>query len=575
MTGIGGFLRELRRRKVYHVAVAYAIVAAAVWGAADFAFPSLGLPPSAQTLVVVLTGLGFPLALVLAWAYEVRPDADADDGTAPAPGPTAVDAEAETVVPTSAGQRSIAVLPFENMSAEVESEYFADGISEELTHALARVGDLRVAARTSAFVFRGDRQDVREIGRRLGVAHVVEGSVRRAGDRIRVTAQLVDTTEGYHLWSERFERELGDVFAIQDEIVEGVVASLLSRLPTTEPVPVLPRTRHLGAYDAYLRARHLMRRFGPGTVREAEILAEEAIARDPSFAPAHTLLVEILTLQAIGFSSRPPAALMPRAREAAERALELDPGFPEPHMALGLVHLFYGWSFADARRELERAVELGPSLSDPHFWMEFYWTYVERDEARALAANARALELNPLDPALRDRRGTVLYIFGHYEEALDVFRTLSDEGVVPELSALGMADTLFRMGRTEEAVRWARNALETGRESNAVIGVAGTVLAAGGYEEEARALLHQLRAREEAGYVPCLWPGIVHMALDEIDEAFQHLERGVDERDSSLLYLPAAPLWAGFRDDPRFPGLLRRIGLGHLVGALKAEARRD
>lgn len=560
MSGISAFLRELRRRKVYHVAVAYAVVAVAVWGAADFAFPSLGLPPAAQTLVVVLTALGFPLALVLAWAYEVRPDAHEEGG---GPG--------ETAVVQLPRDRSIAVLPFENMTSEAESEYFADGIAEELTHALARVDDLRVAARTSAFVFRGGREDVREIGRRLGVAHVVEGSVRRAGGRIRVTAQLVDTVKGYHLWSERFERELGDVFAIQDEIVDGVVTSLLSRLPGSGEAPTLSRTRNVAAYDAYLKARHLMYQFGPGSVREAEGFAEEAIRGDPAFAPAHTLLVEILTLQAIGFSSRPPATIMPRAREAALRALELDPELPEAHIALGLVHLFYDWRFDDARRELERALELAPSLADGHRWMEFYWTYIQRDPDRALAANARALELSPLDPGLRDRRATVLYIFGHHEEALEIFRKLIDDGVVPVLASLGGADTLSRMGRMEEAVEWARRALSLGRESNAVLGVSGSVLAAAGHVEEARALVDELRGREEAGYVPSLWPAVIHTTLGELDEAFEYLDRGVEEREASLLYLTAAPVWSGLRDDPRFPDLLRRVGLSHLLPILDEE----
>lgn len=568
MSWIGQFLRELKRRKVYQVAIAYAVASVAVWEVAGFAFPALGLPETAQTFVLVLTILGFPLALVLAWAYEVRPEGEERV------------AGAESVQPAVGGvrsapvrERSIAVLPFDNMSPEPDSEYFADGVSEELTHALARVEDLWVAARTSAFVFRGEHRDVREIGRELGVSHVVEGSVRRSGNRIRVTAQLVDTADGYHCWGERFERELGDVFTIQDEIVEGVVTALVSRLGASAEVPELPRTPHAAAYDAYLRARHLVRQFGPESVRSAEASAEEAIATDPAFAPAHALLVEILTLEAIGFSMRPPAVLMPRARRAAERALELAPNLPESHMAMGLVLLFYDWNFRDARRELEKAVELAPSLAEAHFWCEFYWTYVERDEKRALASNARALELSPLDAPLRERKGTILYIFGHYDEALEVYRALWNDGSAPELTCLGMADALSRMDRLDEAIGWVRRLLRQGGRSAAVLGVSAGILARAGHEEEARTLLEDLLSRDASGFVSHLWPGLVHASLGEMDEAFEELERGVEERDSSLLYLAATPSWYGVREDPRFEEVLGRMGLAHVARAVKNEMR--
>ncbi len=217
MDAIQGFLKELKRRKVYHVAVVYAVIAFGVWQIADIAFPPLGLPESAMTLILALTALSFPIALVLAWAYEVKPDSGAK-ATPEEKADTATPVPPREPGAPRAMSRSVAILPFDNMSTEPESEYFSDGITEEITNSLARVKDLKVAARTSAFTFRSSRADVREIGKKLGVAYVVEGSVRRAGERLRITAQLIDASNGYHLWSERFDRELGDVFAIQDEV---------------------------------------------------------------------------------------------------------------------------------------------------------------------------------------------------------------------------------------------------------------------------------------------------------------------------------------------------------------------
>jgi TolB-like protein len=288
---IQGFLKELKRRKVYHVAAVYAAIAFLVWQIADIAFPPLGLSDSAMTLVLVLTGLGFPIALVLAWAYEVRPDTGAQStaeekahGARPGPRP-------EASAPRAIA-RSVAILPFDNMSPEPESEYFSDGITEEITNSLARVKDLKVAARTSAFTFRGSRADVREIGKKLGVAYVVEGSVRRAGERLRITAQLIDAANGYHLWSERFDRDLGDVFAIQDEVAEHVTRQILAEIPPELESFTTPRTEDLDAYDAYLKGRQQRHLFSPDSVERAIAWYAKAIEIDPDYAPGYAGLAE-------------------------------------------------------------------------------------------------------------------------------------------------------------------------------------------------------------------------------------------------------------------------------------------
>jgi len=564
MARLRSFFGELKRRKVYNVAAAYVVVGLSLLGAAEVILDPLGLT-AARPFVVVLVLFGFPVALVLAWAYELRPEEPSLPSGRARPIQTPRTAETDTtpslVADPAHWSRSIAVLPFENMSAEPGSEYFADGISEELTHELARIADLKVAARTSAFAFREGPKDVREIGSRLGVAHVVEGSVRRSGDRVRITAQLVDTRDGYHLWSERFDRLLDDVFKIQDEIVERVVRSLLERLPAT----TTGRPAAVEAYDAYLRALHGYRSLEPGSFEEAVDQAEAAIELDPSYAPAHALLALIIVFLAMGFGWQAPEELMVRARRAADRAIELDPDLPEAHMARGVLLMFHEWRFAEARRELERSIELGPSLADPHSWMEFYWTYVQRDEARALAANGRALELSPLDPAHRDRRATVLYIFGRYGEAEAAFREMLADGVPGPLPHLGLVDTLGRIGRLDEAIEHVEPMLELGRGATATLGIGAATLAVAGRKEEARVLVREMERLRENGSGSSFWLAVGHAGLDEMDVAFEELDHALDTRDPSLIYLSVVPRQLGIHEDPRYPRVLDRMGLAHLA----------
>jgi len=282
------FLSELKRRRVYRVAVAYAVVAFVIWQAAEIAVPGLNLPGWVLTLVILLTVLGFPVALVLAWAFDITPeglkrtDAESLEPVAPAR-VERVPGEAETEA-----RKSIAVLPFADMSPEGDQEYFSDGMSEELIDALTKVPGLRVTARTSSFQFKGERRDIREVGRVLGVTHVVEGSVRKAGDRLRITAQLVDTSDGYHLWSERYDRDLDDIFQIQDDIARSIARELKIRLADPAAALERPRTENLEAYDYYLRARVCLAEIVPESwTRRAIELFKKAVELDPAYAPAH------------------------------------------------------------------------------------------------------------------------------------------------------------------------------------------------------------------------------------------------------------------------------------------------
>lgn len=558
------FFVELRRRKVYRVAAVYAAVAFVVWEVADIAFPSFGLPDAAVGVVLIITILGFPVALVLAWAYEVRPE----EPLAPK-----VTTEAELPEPAgpaaSAQANSVAILPFENMSPEKEGEYFADGISEEITNVLAGLPDLHVVARTSAFSFKGQQADIREIGRQLNVSYLVEGSVRRAGDTLRITAQLIDTATGYHVWSERFDRAMGDVFEIQDEIARAVAGQLSEHVQQSgaSPRPVV-RSSEPQAYEAYLKGRQLIAGFEGGVVVDAAARFEESIALDPGFAAARAGLAEALTLQSIGFQVRPEKETMPRARDEADRALELDPDLPEAHLARALVAMYYEWDYRTAKAAFDSAQRLGPNVARVHMWREFYFTYVEHEYGAAIEANRRAQELNPLDLGARSREPTVRYLFGDLTEAEELFRGMLAEAPDASLLHTGLADTLSRQGRIDEAVTSMERALEVGGPVVAWLGILASLYGLQGAVDKGRDLLRQLETRSSQGYVSSFWIAIAQAGLGDLDAAFSSLETARADRDSSLLYLFFAPRAMGLQSDPRFPEVLRGIGLSHLIPLL-------
>ena len=546
---------ELQRRKVFRAAAVYVAVGLGVLGASEVILDPLGLG-GARPYIVILVLFGFPVALVLAWAYEVKPES-------PAPASDIVPAEPDPITPRSIDDNSIAVLPFESMSPDPEGDYFADGITEELTNALARQIGLQVVARTSAFSFKGERVDMREIGKRLNVSHVIEGSVRRTDQALRITAQLINTEDGYHVWSEQFDRSHGDVFRIQEEIAGCVVRRLLDGVPEGEGPSIA--TAELSAYDAYLRGRYSLAQFNPKAVQEAIDHFEAAIQRDNRFAPALAGLAEALTIQSIGFSDRPGQETMPRAEEVAIRALELDPQLPEAHLARALARMYGDWDFPGAKAGFDRALQLNPNFTEAYLWEEFYWTYVEHDFEKAIAANRRAERLSPLDTRIRGRFATVHYLFGKLEKAEELVRgELADRPEDP-LPHLAMADTLVRLGRVDEAVPYAEAAVRLGGRPHSFLAILGGFYGLQGNEAGAKAILEEMEERQSAGYAPGLWMAVVYGGLGRIDQAFASLDRAVEERDSNLVYLFFVPRAIGLHDDPRFKGILDRIGLGHLL----------
>lgn len=356
-----GFLAELRRRKVIRVALVYAVVAWLLIQVAETTFDPLNLPDWTLTLVVMLVILGFPLAIVLAWAFELTPDGIRRD-------PGASDDAAPDNETTATGQSSVAVLPFADMSPAHDQAYFCEGVAEEILNVLARFGELKVASRTSSFSYRESDMDVRKIGQELQVGTVLEGSVRKAGDKLRVNAQLVDVDTGYHLWSERFDREMEDIFAIQDEIAANVAQALETTMTPSEcecASQTRRSTSNARAYDLYLKGWSFFHRFGKRNMRFAVDMFERAIEEDPKFARAWAGLADALANLYVYFDA--VAEYRRRAREASEKALELCPDLAESNASAGLVHVLWReWPQAESR--FEKAMELDPTLYEAPFF---------------------------------------------------------------------------------------------------------------------------------------------------------------------------------------------------------------
>jgi len=456
--------------------------------------------------------------------------------------------------------KSIAVLPFASMSADPENDYFSDGISEEIINALAQLEGLHVAARTSAFSFKGKTEDLRTVGEKLNVTTVLEGSVRKAGNRLRITAQLINVADGYHLWSQRYDRELTDVFSIQDEIASAIAAKLRVTLAGGRQKPLVRgATSNLEAYEHYLRGRALLSRRGRAIPAALESF-EEAAALDPRYAPALAGISDSNRQLAI-YGLRAPAEVMPRARDAAERALELDPDLAGPCHTLAHIHLAYDRDAESAVRFWKRALELDPK--DPQIHCEYgLWAMLGRgDTAGAFAEIRQGIELDPFNSWVAGIAALVFGMAGRFGEGLAEARRaieLDAEAFLPRWILLQLHSWASDY---PSALAAAEPALRMSARHTWVLGALGTAHGRAGRREEAEAIRAELAARSRTAYVQPFWPATVAAAMGETEEAFALLQRAVDERDPLVMYLRVWPDWEPLRADSRFIGLVQRLGL--------------
>ena len=457
---------------------------------------------------------------------------------------------------------SIVVLPFADMSPRRDQEYFCHGIAEEIISTLARVPGLRVISRTSAFAVQGGAADVTEIGRRLGVGTVLEGSVRKAGDRVRITAQLVDAADGYQLWSRRFDRELSDVLAIQDEIASTVVNELRLDLAGR---PAKSRTSFDAiAHEAYLKGMYALNKWTHDSVRRAITGFREAIGQDPGFAPAYAALAEGQVWLYSGLGILPANETVPEARWAVGKALLLDSRLADAHKVHALIAMNHDWDRRTAEEALTRALELSPGLAAARLWNAWRLALLERRHDRAIVELEEAERLDPLDLQVKTQIGYV-HAFRHdLDRAVEQFQRVLAIEPSFAFAHYALGDALTQKGQYDRALAEFNQAIALGGRLVNHVGVLGYAYARSGNIDRAKEHLQELTARA-GNSVSAMWIALVHLGLGDLDNLFYWLDRGFEERDGSLILVTAALEFDPVREDPRFKALLGRMGLGHLA----------
>jgi TolB-like protein len=457
-------------------------------------------------------------------------------------------------------KNSIAVLPFKNMSADPEQEYFCEGTAEELLNALTQIKELRVVARTSAFSFKGKDVDIREIGRTLNADKVLEGSVRKSGQRLRITAQLVNVEDGYHIRSGQFDREIKDIFAIQEEISLTIVDHLKLKLLKGEKEKILKRaTDDHEAYDYYLKGRYFWnRRYEKGMQRGLQYF-QQAIEKDPRYALPHVGIAD--TFGTLGlFSFMPPHQAYSRAKAAAKKALETDPELAEVYASLGWIAMWYDWDWPAAERHFLKAIQMKPDYALAHQWYgNCLWCTGRFDES--IQEKQKARELEPLEPVNPAQVGVALHIARRFDESIGELRKVIESD--PEFSIAYWFQSFNFMAKKmwNKAIPTIQKFVELTAESVIALSTLGLAYGLAGMKDEALKILERLDGLSEDHYVGSYWRAVVLLGLGEKNEALENLEKAYLERESLMAALKVWPMLDSLRSEPRFKALLKKMNL--------------
>jgi TolB-like protein/Flp pilus assembly protein TadD len=458
----------------------------------------------------------------------------------------------------AATRKMLVVLPFENLSGSAEHDYFADGLTEETLSTLGQLDPRRlgVIARTSSMQYKSTKKSIAEIAKELNVDCVLEGSVRLQENRVRITAQLIETAEESHLWSSSFERELSDVLSVQAEVARAVGKALAFELFPGQ-IAKLPTSFPAEAHESYLRGRFLSGQRSEESLRQAVASFEHALSIEPNCARSYSGIADCLALLC-WFGAITPAEAGPQAAAAATRALEIDDRLCEPHTSLGLVRFWYEWDWNGAEAEFLRATELNPSYAPAHHWYSAFLNTMGRLEEAAAALN-RARELDPLSPIISLNAADPLFYARQFDAAIAHLRTFLDQQprFSPALFNLGRA--CVENGMLDEAIISFEKAVQISGNIEGLTALAHAYALAG-RTIEARAILGRLK-EEGTRYIAAPMIARVHLGLGEIDQAFEWLNKGLEERSPWTIFLKMDPLYDAIRPDPRFRDLLLRAGL--------------
>ena len=578
------FFAELKRRNVYKVAVAYAIVGWLLVQVATQVFPFFEIPNWAVRLVVLAIVIGFPIALVIAWAFELTPEGlkrtEDVDLAAAAQRPRH---RAWIVVVIIAGAmslglfmlgrygfrenksllnetsaKSIAVLPFVNMSADKADEYLSDGVSEELITALSKITGLQVKARTSSFAFKGKNEDIQKIGELLHVSHLLEGSVAKAGNKLRITAQLIQASDGNHLWSETYDRDMQDIFAVRSEVAQKVAAILKVRLLGEDKKQLDKKpTENLEAYNLYRQGRYYGDQVSEEGIKKAIPFFEQAIQKDPRFALAYAGMADSYVAAADAFIA--PREAFSKAKEAALKAIELDDTLAEAHTSLGLLHYHYDWDWAAAEKEFKRALVLNPQSA----WSYTLYSQFLGGMGRVEEANEQgrhALELDPLSVTARWCLGWAFLSAGRSDEAIEQLSKAMELDPNSSWARTFLGRAYLLKGMQQRGIEELEKARHDGPDDAFVLGLLGYGYAVTGRRADALKILQRFDEMERHRYVSRAARVYVYAGLGDKDKAFEWLEKAYQERSDALAWFRQEPESKSLRTDPRFAVLMRKIG---------------
>jgi adenylate cyclase len=585
---IDNFFSELKRRNVYKVAVAYAVVGWLLAQVATQIFPFLEIPNWVVRLVIVLIAIGFPIALVIAWAFEATPEgikrtevADAMPmaGTSRKKhawiyivfiggaisaalfflGRYTAASKPASASPNNVSNKSIAVLPFDNLSRDPDNAFFAEGVQDEILTRLAKVADLKVIARTSTQKFKSAPEDLPDIAKQLGVLNILEGSVQKANDQVRVNVQLINAMTNTHLWAEIYDRKLTDIFSVESDIAKAIADTLQAKLTGSEKQMMAAQpTSNTEAYELYHKGRSLWEKRSGDNIPQAIAFYEKAIMRDPNYALAYAGLADAYVLLPF-YTSAPRRDATAKARAAALKALQLDPNLAEAHCALGKILNFDDIDLAASVREFQRAIELQPNNATAHHWYSNGPVISLGRFEEAIAEGKRSVELDPLSPVINTDFGATLYYAHRYDDAVTQLRKAVELDPTFFYSHDNLGIGLQVKGDLAGAIAEFEKAKQLSDDPHAL----ALWTSAKAYAGDKKAALQALgdldkmsRHREVLAYSRAL----IYLGLNNKNEAMRELEQSFAERDGSNIgSIKVDPLLDPLRGDPRFEALVQKV----------------
>ena len=576
------FLAELKRRNVYKVAVAYAVVGWLVIQVSSTVLPTFHAPEWVVQTLVVLVAIGFPIALVIAWAFELTPEGlkradDVDLAMKRRPKSHAWIYVVAVGAVLSIGlfmlgrygfreknsstvelpAKSIAVLPFDNLSEDTSNAYFAEGVQDEILTRLAKVADLKVISRTSTQHFKSAPDNLPQIAKQLGVMNILEGSVQKANDQVRVNVQLINALTDAHLWAETFDRKLTDIFAVESEIAKTIADTLQAKLTGSEKTAMSKKpTANPEAYELYLKGRFFWNKRTSADLRKAVDYFNQAIAKDSNYALAYAGLADAFAMYP-DYGVEAPADAYPRAKSAAMKALELDNTLGQPHAALGLVYANFEHDFAKSIGEFERAAQLDPNYATAHQWINTGLEPTGQFD-RSIAETKHAIELDPLSLIINADLAYSYFNARRFDDALaQSQKTLEiDPSFHVARGYLGLA--LQFKGQLAEAIPEFRTAAASNDEpfSQALLGQA---LARAGMRDEAQRILSRLEERARDHFVTGWSLAVIRLALGDKEGALAALDLALQQHAPEIVLIKYDPLFDDLRGDPHFEALVQKV----------------